>query len=281
MLIKGEFVEEYTRNNHSIFPRSIRCLMIGTSGCGKTSLLLKLLLTPGMLDFEKLIICAPSTSQPGYQYLIKGFECGCGKEFLHGMMICSYSHPLSKDYTDKIFDAVKELRNKAREVEKNEGDALTEEEENILRYFNSVKRPSVEVISELNSSCNPFTWGKETNKVIVFDDMLDEEQEPIEKFFTKGRHQNFDTFYLAQSYFRIPKQCIRSNANMLILFKLSADDLKHIYRNHCSDIKWETLEQLCRQTWSTDHGFVVIDHTKPTFKGKYRNGLYRFIDSDV
>ena len=38
------------RFNHPLLPRSIRGIIVGKSGCGKTTLLLNLLLRPGWLD---------------------------------------------------------------------------------------------------------------------------------------------------------------------------------------------------------------------------------------
>ena len=38
-------------------------------------------------------------------------------------------------------------------------------------------------------------------------------------FFCMGRHNNVDSFYLNQSYARIPEHLIRKNINLLVLFK--------------------------------------------------------------
>ena len=38
------------RFNNPLLPRSIRGIIVGKSGCGKTTLLLNLLLRPGWLD---------------------------------------------------------------------------------------------------------------------------------------------------------------------------------------------------------------------------------------
>ena len=38
------------RFNHPLLPRSIRGIIVGKSGCSKTTLLLNLLLRPGWLD---------------------------------------------------------------------------------------------------------------------------------------------------------------------------------------------------------------------------------------
>ena len=44
----------HNRFNNPLLPRSIRGLIVGKSGCGKTTLLLNLLLKPGWLDYDNL-----------------------------------------------------------------------------------------------------------------------------------------------------------------------------------------------------------------------------------
>ena len=44
------------RSNHALLPRNVRGLIVGKSGCGKTTLLLNLLQNPGWLDYNKLFI---------------------------------------------------------------------------------------------------------------------------------------------------------------------------------------------------------------------------------
>ena len=39
------------------------------------------------------------------------------------------------------------------------------------------------------------------NCCVVFGDMLDSNQKLIDPVFTRGRHNDFDVYYLSQSYF--------------------------------------------------------------------------------
>ena len=56
------------KNNHPLLLKSLRGLIIGKSGCGKTVLLLNLL-QPGWLDYSKLSVFGKSLFQPEYKIL--------------------------------------------------------------------------------------------------------------------------------------------------------------------------------------------------------------------
>ena len=59
------------RFNHPLLPRSIRGLIVDKSGCGKTTLLLNLLLRQGWLDYDNLCVFGKSLFQPEYRILKK------------------------------------------------------------------------------------------------------------------------------------------------------------------------------------------------------------------
>ena len=68
------------RINNPFLPRSIRGIIVGKSGCGKTTLLLNLLLRPGWLNYDNLFVFGKSLFQPEYQILKKAFEENLPKE---------------------------------------------------------------------------------------------------------------------------------------------------------------------------------------------------------
>ena len=69
------------RFNNPLLPRSIRGIIVGKSGCGKTTLLLNLLLRPGWLDYDNLCVFGKSLFQPEYRILKEAFEENLLKEF--------------------------------------------------------------------------------------------------------------------------------------------------------------------------------------------------------
>ena len=70
------------RFNNPLLPRSIRGIIVGKSGCGKTTLLLNLLLRPSWLDYDNLFVFGRSLFQPEYRILKKAFEENLPKEYI-------------------------------------------------------------------------------------------------------------------------------------------------------------------------------------------------------
>ena len=60
-------------NNHKNLPNSFRMLIIGSSGCGKTTLLFQMLLEPNFIDYNNLLIFTTTSEQQEYQLLFHGF----------------------------------------------------------------------------------------------------------------------------------------------------------------------------------------------------------------
>ena len=71
---------ETSKQNHELLPDSLRMLLIGASGTGKTTVLLNLLLQTDWLSYDHLIIYAKTLYQEEYQLLEKCFTLGLTKE---------------------------------------------------------------------------------------------------------------------------------------------------------------------------------------------------------
>ena len=109
------------------------------------------------------------------------------------------------------------------------------------------------------------------NRVVVFDDMLLSKQESnIDLFFTRGRQNNIDIYYISQSYFHPPKNTIGNNSNIFILFKQTLTDIILLFHDIAGlDMNLEEWKQLCRKAWENDYDFLQIDRFAKIGNGRY------------
>ena len=124
---------------------------------------------------------------------------------------------------------------------------------------------------------DPRDVDKSMKNLMIFDDLQLEKQNKCESYYVRGRHSNVDCFYLAQNYFKLPRQTIRENANFICLFPQDLKNINHIYNDHVSsDLTKNEFMSLCKTAWQIPHGFVVIDLSSTKYNGKYRSALDTF-----
>ena len=253
----GDNARGEKRENSPLLPKNIRGLIIGKSNCGKTTLLLNLLLQSNWLDYEHLYVFGRSLHQQEYQILKKGFEIG-----------------LSKSQISNVFTNQSLLRKSGLSPL------------NVLDVYNGVRdgRIKADFYSDCTLIPDPAELNEKEKNLLVLDDCFLGKQSKAEAFYTRGRHNNCDTFYISQNYFRLPRQTIRENANFIILFPQDSKNLNHIYADHCDDdMKVDEFKQFCRNVWGStkEHNFVTIDLTSDKMNGKYRKNLDSFYLSGI
>lgn len=155
--------------------------------------------------------------------------------------------------------------------------------ENIYLYSKSLFQPKYEFLRRVlekltfigyfaynnNSDIIDPSLAKE-NSIFIFDDINTESQNEVRAYFSMGRHKNVDCFYLCQTYSRIPKQLVRDNANLVIVFKEDELNLRHIYDDHVStDMTFQKFKELCGECWKDKFGFLVINKDNAIAEGRY------------
>ena len=79
----------------------------------------------------------------------------------------------------------------------------------------------------------------------------------IDEFFTRGRHEDLDVYYISQSYFALPIQNIRKNNDRLILFKQTLRDVQSLYHDiGAFDMIYEEFKEMCRVVWSKKFNYL-------------------------
>ena len=120
-----------------------------------------------------------------------------------------------------------------------------------------------------NNEIKPIN--KYKGSVVIFDDMLGaKNSSQIDEFFTRGRHEDLDVYYISQSYFALPRQSIRNNSDILILFKQTLRDVQSMYYDiGAYDMKYDEYKEMCHEAWDEKYNYLCIDMTKNKNEGKY------------
>ena len=158
------------RFNSPLLLRSIRGIIVGKLGCGKTTLLLNFLLRPGWLDYNNLCVFGKSLFQPEYQLLKKAFE-----------------ENLPKESILKLFNMRDEIQDSQIPPS-----IVLQEWAKTIKNESNVKCNSFETASDVP---DPRDLKTEDKNLLIFDDLLLEKQNKCERYYIHRRHSNVDCFY--------------------------------------------------------------------------------------
>lgn len=167
--------------------------------------------------------------------------------------------------------------------------------ENIYVYSKSLYQPKYELLKSVLNGVKDVGYFQyqnndeiiaqneaRDNSIFIFDDIACDKQNKIREYYSMGRHKGIDVVYLCQTYSKIPKQLIRDNSNLIVLFKQDETNLKHIYNEHVSpDISYDTFKNLCAECWKENYEPIVIVKDFPLNQGRYRRGFDSYINTDI
>lgn len=163
--------------------------------------------------------------------------------------------------------------------------------ENVNIYSKSLYQPKYVYLERLLKPIKGITYNTygssediitptkaKRNTVFIFDDIACDKQDVMREYFCMGRHNFIDCFYLCQTYARIPKQLIRDNANLIILFRQDDMNLRHAYTDHVvTDMTYDKFKNICSYCWHDNYGFLLINKECSLNNGRYRKGFDKFI----
>ena len=112
--------------------------------------------------------------------------------------------------------------------------------------------------------------------MIILDDCYLGKQSKAGAYYSRGRHNSCCSLYISQNYFSLPRNSVRENSNIIILFPQNNKSVQNIHQDHCTDIPFDEFRNLCRKIWDTKYNFLTIDLSSPLKGGKYRENLDRF-----
>jgi len=151
--------------NHPLLPKSLRGLIVGKSGCGKTTLLLNLLLQQGWLDYSKLSVFGKSLFQPEYRILRKDFE-----------------EQLPKRVIVSLFENQNEIQ------QEQISPSMLIEELSKDRSSHSKEPFECNFYESADDVPEPKELSPEQKNLMIFDDLLLQKQNKCEAYYVRGRH---------------------------------------------------------------------------------------------
>ena len=245
--------------HNSIFPSNPLLLcIIGSSGSGKTYLLFKMLTTPGLLDFNNLLIYTSTPEQVYYKFL-KGLE------YLDKRDIQILFNLYMNDKEVQQCDINQLIDEKFRSVPSG---GITLYSKNLSS--DSITPTGVSVlITDNPQNLDVKRIDSSKKNLVIFDDCVTDKNQKIQQdFFTKGRHMNCHCIYQAQSFFGLEKNFIRKNANCFIFFSLNDRNLSQIIQDVNIGIPKNDFKEICKKQWDKPDEFkyVYVNIRKPSLE---------------
>ena len=120
---------------------------------------------------------------------------------------------------------------------------------------------------------NPSELDSKLNHIMVFDDVMLNDQTKIKEYFCRGRHNNVNVFYLCQSLHKIAKHCIRDNANTFILFHQDDKTMKYFHENISGDMNFLEFKKFYDAAWCKKHGCITINKWEDPYCGRYISNI--------
>ena len=123
---------------------------------------------------------------------------------------------------------------------------------------------------DLYKNIDNYNPDKENKILIVFDDMIADMinnkklNSIVTELFIRGRKLNIYLIFIAQSYFKVPKD-VRNNSTHFFVMKIpNKREVMQISINHSSDINSKDFIEIYKKCTNKPYSFLVIDTTLPS-----------------
>lgn len=213
--------------NHPLLPHHpFRLLITGSSGCGKTNLLLNFIYND-WLDFDRLYVCAKDIEEPKYSKLMDEYA---------------------------QFDGIEESDLKKCKHQKE-----------MLKMFQRFRKETL-FTNNLEEFISVDDLDPSYKNLVIFDDCVTEKnQSIIEDLFIRGRKKNASIIYLSQSYYATPIN-IRKNCNYFIFFKLQPRDIEQILREIDGSLPKQEFKAMYEESTQNKFDFFMLDLRNPQLR---------------
>ena len=141
-----------------------------------------------------------------------------------------------------------------------------------LNHFNDLKAfmEYSNDMQDVYKNIEDYNPIKKRKILIVFDDMIanmisNNKLNPIvTELFIRGRKLNISIVFIAQSYFKVPKD-VRLNSTHFFIMKIpNKRELQQIALNHSSDIDFKGFIKIYKNCTTEPYSFLVNDTTLPS-----------------
>ena len=237
---------------NAILPNNFRLLIIGSSGCGKNVLLMKMLLADNFMDYNNLIFYSTTINQIELQILKEGLENNLTKKSIRNIF----------ENQDRIPD---EVESPFSIVEWYKENIINSDIKNKNEYIDEENKINVTFSNKPEDIIYCDNLPKNKKNLVIFDDVVNIKNQDIQKsYFTRGRHNNCNVINISQTYYALDKNSIRNNSNCFIFFKLGKRDKDMVYQDLISNIEPDKMsfDNFIRNHWKEKYNYIYLDREK-------------------
>lgn len=249
-IINCDTYQEQPIKHHFLIP-DCHYMLVGSTGQGKTNVLVNLLLK--YFNADQIVIYTLNPQQEKYQLLKDFFDC-----------VHQFDPSKPKKSTKTLLEEMKQLSCGNPELC------------NLLKdcFVRLLESDRLGITFELGEDVAPVeNLDDIEQKVIVFDDLKLDNMNPVKEYFSLSRNKSCNCLYLCQSYYDVPKY-IRRNTKCFVLFNgLDNKDVRCIAHDHSAGITSDEFVRVYHAATESPFSFMVLDKTARLPPEMYRKGF--------